>query len=113
MPSATNTITINRPPDAVFAFLADGTSGPQWRPGILEIAHEGGSGVGARYRQGVKGPGGRRAAADFGRRSITPAASSDVSRVDRRLCEIRPTPCWISLKCRRPNSTIPRRRERA
>ncbi|MBI2780598.1 MAG: SRPBCC family protein [Chloroflexi bacterium] len=65
MPSATNTITVNRPPDAVFAFLADGTTGPQWRPGILDIAHQGGSGVGARYRQGVKGPGGRRVAADY------------------------------------------------
>ena len=65
MPSATNTITINRPPDAVFAFLADGTTGPQRRPGILDIEHERGSGAGARYRQGVTGPGGRRVAAGY------------------------------------------------
>jgi hypothetical protein len=37
----------------------------RWRAGVLDIEHESGSGVGARYRQGVKGPGGRRVAADI------------------------------------------------
>jgi uncharacterized protein YndB with AHSA1/START domain len=65
MPTASNTVTIRRPIDEVFAFVADGTTGPRWRPGILDIAHASGDGVGAIYRQGVKGPGGRRIAADY------------------------------------------------
>ncbi|MFI5254390.1 MAG: SRPBCC family protein, partial [Candidatus Limnocylindrales bacterium] len=58
-------MTIQRPVGAVFAFVADGLNGPQWRPGILDIALASGSGRGAVYRQGVKGPGGRRVAADY------------------------------------------------
>jgi uncharacterized protein YndB with AHSA1/START domain len=65
MPSARNEVTIERPPSEVFAFIADGLNGPKWRPGILDIAHESGTGVGATYKQGVKGPGGRRVAADY------------------------------------------------
>jgi len=65
MPSATNTITIKRPPADVFAFVADGTTATQWRPGVLDIALASGSGKGARYTQGVKGPFGRRIAADY------------------------------------------------
>ena len=49
----------------VFGFIADGLNGPKWRTGILDIAHVSGSGVGATYKQGVKGPGGRRIAADY------------------------------------------------
>jgi uncharacterized membrane protein len=65
MPTATKTVSINRPVDEVFAFVADGLNGPKWRPGILDIAHASGHGAGAIYRQGVKGPGGRRIAADY------------------------------------------------
>ena len=65
MPSAERSITIHRPVDAVFNFVADGTNARQWRPAVLDIEHTSGSGVGARYRQGVKGPGGRRIAADY------------------------------------------------
>jgi uncharacterized protein YndB with AHSA1/START domain len=65
MPSASNTVTIQRPIEDVFAFVADGLNGPKWRPGILDIAHASGHGVGQLYRQGVKGPGGRRIAADY------------------------------------------------
>ena len=65
MPSASKTITINRPIDEVFAYVADGLNGPKWRSGILDIAHASGEGVGAVYRQGVAGPGGRRIAADY------------------------------------------------
>ena len=64
MPAASNTVTIARPPADVFAFIADGNNAPQWRPGVLDIALASGSGNGAIYRQGVKGPGGRRIAAD-------------------------------------------------
>jgi uncharacterized membrane protein len=65
MPAASNSITIERPAADVFAFVADGLNGPKWRPGILDIGHASGEGVGAIYRQGVKGPGGRRIAADY------------------------------------------------
>ncbi|HEY3548949.1 MAG TPA: SRPBCC family protein [Propionicimonas sp.] len=65
MTSASRSITIARPPAVVFAFVADGTTAPQWRPGVTDVALESGSGLGARYRQGVKGPGGRRVAADY------------------------------------------------
>ena len=66
MPAATNTVTIRRPIDEVFAFVADGLNGPKWRgAGVLDIAHASGEGVGEVYRQGVAGPGGRRIAADF------------------------------------------------
>lgn len=65
MPNASNSITIQRSPEEVFAFVADGLNGPKWRPGILDIAHASGEGVGTVYRQGVKGPGGRRIEADY------------------------------------------------
>lgn len=65
MPSATNSVTIRRRPDEVFAFVADGTTAPRWRPGVVDVALVSGTGLGARYRQGVKGPGGRRIAADY------------------------------------------------
>jgi uncharacterized protein YndB with AHSA1/START domain len=65
MPSAQNAVTIARPVDEVFTFVADGTNAPRWRPGVLDIALVSGHGVGAVYRQGVKGPGGRRVAADY------------------------------------------------
>lgn len=65
MPAARNQVTIERPPAEVFAFIADGLNGPAWRSGILDIAHVSGSGVGATYKQGVKGPGGRRVDADY------------------------------------------------
>ena len=65
MPEARHQVTIRRPPGEVFAFMADGLNGPKWRSGVLDIAHVSGSGVGATYKQGVKGPGGRRVDADY------------------------------------------------
>ena len=65
MPEARHQVTIRRPASEVFAFLADGLNGPKWRTGILDIAHVSGTGVGATYKQGVKGPGGRRIDADY------------------------------------------------
>ena len=58
-------VSIARPPEQVFAFVADGLNGPSWRPGVLDAAHASGSGLGTVYRQGVRGPGGRRIAADY------------------------------------------------
>ncbi len=65
MPSARHSVTIARPVDQVFAFVADGENAMRWRPGVLDVRHVSGSGVGAAYRQGVKGPGGRRIDADY------------------------------------------------
>jgi carbon monoxide dehydrogenase subunit G len=65
MPEATYATTINRPVDAVFAFVADGENGTQWRPGVVDIKRESGTGVGTRYQQGIKGPMGRRIGADY------------------------------------------------
>jgi uncharacterized membrane protein len=62
---AAHAVTIDRPVDAVFAFVADGENGRQWRPAVLDIRHESGEGLGAVYRQGVPGPMGRRVAADY------------------------------------------------
>ena len=65
MPEARHEVTIRRPASEVFAYVADGLNGPKWRSGILDIAHVSGSGVGAIYKQGIKGPGGRRVDADY------------------------------------------------
>lgn len=65
MPAASSSITIERPAADVFAYVANGLNGPKWRPGILDIGLASGEGLGAVYRQGVKGPGGRRIAADY------------------------------------------------
>ena len=73
MPNASNEILIDRPCDDVFAFLADPQNDPQWRSGVLGVERVSGDGVGARYAQGVKGPGGRRIAADIEITELTPS----------------------------------------
>lgn len=66
MPQAQHSVTINRPPEAVFAYLADGEKCGDWRSGVLDIKRMSGDGsVGTTYQQGVKGPMGRRIAADY------------------------------------------------
>ena len=65
MPSAEHQVTIARPVAEVFGFVADGLNGPKWRPGVLDISLVSGDGTGAVYKQGVKGPGGRRIDADY------------------------------------------------
>jgi uncharacterized protein YndB with AHSA1/START domain len=66
MPSASHSVTINRPVADVFAYVADGEKCPQWRSGVLDIRRVNGDGsVGTTYQQGVKGPMGRRIAADY------------------------------------------------
>jgi carbon monoxide dehydrogenase subunit G len=64
MPGAYNEVVIALPPDEVFAFLANAENDPQWRPGVLDIERISGDGVGTVYKQGVKGPLGRRIDAD-------------------------------------------------
>jgi uncharacterized membrane protein len=65
MPSAEHGVTITRPVAEVFAFVADGRNAPKWRPGVLDISLVSGAGLGAVYKQGVRGPGGRRIDADY------------------------------------------------
>ena len=65
MASAQHTVTIKRLSSEVFAFIADGTNAKQWRSGVLDIERRSGDGAGAVYKQGTKGPGGRRIAADY------------------------------------------------
>ena len=65
MPSTQHSVSVNRPVGDVFAFVADGENAMRWRPAVLDVARQSGEGLGAIYRQGVKGPGGRRIAADY------------------------------------------------
>lgn len=66
MPSAEHSVTINRPPEVVFAYVADGEKCPEWRSGVLDIRRVSGDGsVGTIYKQGVSGPMGRRVDADY------------------------------------------------
>jgi uncharacterized membrane protein len=65
MPAAQRSIVINRPVDEVWAFVTDGANATKWRSGVLDVAKLSGSGVGEVWKQGVKGPGGRRIDADF------------------------------------------------
>lgn len=65
MASAQRTITIHRPASEVFAYVANGENAPRYRSGVLDVTHVSGEGVGAVFKQGVKGPGGRRIAADY------------------------------------------------
>jgi uncharacterized membrane protein len=67
MAHAENTITISRPADAVYAFLADGLNNPKWRDGVVTIELKSGPPAekGAEYRQVLKGPGGRPVDGDY------------------------------------------------
>jgi uncharacterized membrane protein len=65
MPEAQHTVTIQLPVEAVFAYVLDGENGPAWRPGVIDIKRVSGEGAGAIYRQGVRGPMGRRVDADY------------------------------------------------
>jgi len=65
MPSAENSIVVDKPRSEVFAFVANHENDTKWRPGIVDIERASGERRGAVYRQGVKGPMGRRIPADF------------------------------------------------
>jgi uncharacterized protein YndB with AHSA1/START domain len=47
-------------------------NGSRWRSGILQLSKVSGVGVGARYRQEVAGPGGRRVDADIETTALEP-----------------------------------------
>src|SRR5690348_7885957 len=67
MASASNSIVINRPPEAVYRFLADGLNNLRWRPAVSEISLASGpaGATGAVYKQAIKGPMGRTVAGDY------------------------------------------------
>ncbi|MBV9486757.1 MAG: SRPBCC family protein [Frankiaceae bacterium] len=65
MPTAERTISIRRPVDQVFRFLADGRTATQWRSGVIDVSKLSGDGLGAVYKQQVRGPGGRAIDADY------------------------------------------------
>jgi hypothetical protein len=66
LPHAENMVVIAAPITDVFAFIADGTNNPQWRPGVMDIAPpDGGPEEGAVYGQGLRGPKGRRMDGDY------------------------------------------------
>src|SRR2546427_11177338 len=54
-------VVIAVPITEVFAYIADGTNNPQWRPGVMDITPpENGPDEGAVYGQGLRGPKGQR-----------------------------------------------------
>ncbi len=61
MAHAEDTITIDRPVKEVFDFILDGINSPFWRPSVIDVKLLPGKplGVGAVFKQGLKGPGGR------------------------------------------------------
>ncbi len=61
MAHAEGNITIDRPVDEVFDFIADGLNNPFWRTSVMDIQRvpDKPLGVGAVFKQGLKGPGGR------------------------------------------------------
>ena len=66
MPHAEHSVTVSRPAQAVFDYLADGVHNSEWRAGVLEISRTSeASGEGATYRQVLAGPGGRRIDGDY------------------------------------------------
>ena len=66
MKHAEHTVTISRPQQDVFDYLADGTNNREWRDGVLEISRTSADdGKGATYRQILAGPGGRRIDGDY------------------------------------------------
>jgi uncharacterized protein YndB with AHSA1/START domain len=58
MPHAEHTVTVERPIEDVFGYLADGSNNPRWRSGVISIERASAEGgAGATYRQKLRGPG--------------------------------------------------------
>ena len=72
MPHAEHRVTINRSAADVFEYLADGEKSTGWRTGVVEIKRVSGDGLGAQFKQLVRGPGGRAVAADYRISEFTP-----------------------------------------
>ena len=65
MAQAQRSIVIGRPVDEVWAFVTEGSNATKWRSGVLDVSKVSGQGVGEVWKQGVRGPGGRRIDADY------------------------------------------------
>ena len=67
MAHAENETTINRSPEDVYAFLADGLNNRAWRSGVQDITLKSGTpgDLGAVYSQTLSGPGGRPIVGDY------------------------------------------------
>ena len=65
MPRAERTLTIERPPETIFAFFTDHGNDPAWRPNVIEIEKVADAPVSTRIHQVIKGPMGRGLAADI------------------------------------------------
>ena len=74
MAHAESSIVIHRPVNVVFDFVLDGTNNFHWRPSVVDIQRVPGksTGVGAVFKQGLKGPGGRRIDGDYEITGIKP-----------------------------------------
>ncbi len=74
MAHAEQTIIINRPVNVVYDFVLDGEKNTLWRPAVIDIQRVPGksAGVGAIFKQGLKGPGGRRIDGDYEIVTCTP-----------------------------------------
>jgi hypothetical protein len=61
MAHAEGSVTIDRPVTTVFNFIADGSNNPLWRSSVTDIQRvpDKPQGLGAVFKQGLKGPGGR------------------------------------------------------
>ncbi len=61
MAHAEGSVTIDRPVTTVFNFIADGSNNPLWRSFVTDIQRvpDKPQGLGAVFKQGLKGPGGR------------------------------------------------------
>jgi uncharacterized membrane protein len=74
VPSAERRVTIHRPAEQVYRFIASGDNQAAWRPGVVSVRLRSGTDgePGAVYDQRVKAPFGRPVAADYEIVSATP-----------------------------------------
>jgi uncharacterized membrane protein len=63
MAPAEGSITIERPVNVVFDFVADGMNNPKWRPSVMDIQPVPGNA--SSFKQGLRGPGGSRIDGDY------------------------------------------------
>jgi hypothetical protein len=89
MAHAEGNIQIERPAKEVYEFLLEGTNNPHWRNGIVDISRVPGTprGVGAAFKQGMKGPTGR-IDADY---RVVESVPSSLIRFDVTAGPARPT----------------------
>lgn len=62
---ASNSLLIARPVEEVFKFVANGENDLKWRPAVVDVMRISDPGLGAIYRQRVRGPLGRQVRADY------------------------------------------------